>query len=335
MNWSLLGHEWAVDLLSQHVAQGQVRHAYLLAGPQGVGRRTLALMLAQALNCPQPTALGQPCQKCSTCQRIQKMVYTDLSVVQAEVAGGTLKVEQVRELQHALSLAPYEGHYRVALLLRFEEAHPSAANALLKTLEEPSPQVVLVLTAESAESLLPTIVSRCEVLRLKPLNLENLAAGLQTSYGLGAERAELLAHLSAGRPGVALDLHANPDKMEQRQEWLDDLYRLIASSRVKRFAYIEPLTKKEEKEKLFNIFLTWLSFWRDVLLKTTGAEAALVNLDWEPEIKDIASRLDIASARETVISIERTLDLLDRNINARLAGEVLMLDLPMLPVVGK
>src|SRR5512139_4054575 len=113
MNWSLLGHEWAVDLLSQHVAQGQVRHAYLFTGPQGVGRRTLALRLAQALDCPQPTAPGQPCLKCSTCQRIQKMAYPDLSVVQAEQVGGTLKVEQVRELQHALSLAPYEGRYRV------------------------------------------------------------------------------------------------------------------------------------------------------------------------------------------------------------------------------
>jgi DNA polymerase III subunit delta' len=333
MNWSLLGHEWAVDLLSQHVAQGQVRHAYLLTGPQGVGRRTLALRLAQALNCPQPTAPGQPCLKCSTCQRIQKMAYTDLSLVQAEVAGGTLKVEQVRELQHALSLAPYEGRYRVALLLRFEEAHPSAANALLKTLEEPSPQVVLVLTAESAESLLPTIVSRCEVLRLRPLSLEDLAAGLQTIYGVKAERAELLAHLSAGRPGVALRLHTNPEEMDQRQEWLDDLYRLIASNRVKRFAYLLPLSKKEEKEKLYNILLTWLSFWRDVLLKTTGAEAALLNPDWEPEMQDIASRLDVASARGAVSAIERTLDQLDRNINTRLAGEVLMLDLPRLPTL--
>jgi DNA polymerase III subunit delta' len=336
MNWSLLGHEWAVELLSQHVAQGQVRHAYLLTGPQGVGRRTLALRLAQALNCPQPTTPGQPCLKCSTCQRIQKMAYTDLSVVQAEVAGGTLKVEQVRELQHSLSLAPYEGRYRVALLLRFEEAHPSAANALLKTLEEPSPQVVLVLTAESAESLLPTIVSRCEVLRLRPVSQDNLAAGLQTVYGLEAERAKLLAHLSAGRPGAALRLHANPAEMEQRQEWLDDLYRLIAASRVKRFTYIEPLArKKEEKEKLYNILLTWLSFWRDIMLKTSGAEAAVVNLDWEPEIEAIASQLSVASAREAVRAIERMLEQLDRNINTRLAGEVLMLDMPRLEGLGE
>jgi DNA polymerase-3 subunit delta' len=193
--------------------------------------------------------------------------------------------------------------------------------------------VVLVLTAESAESLPSTIVSRCEVLRLRPLRLEALAAGLQTVYGLEAERAKLLAHLSAGRPGAALRLHANPAEMEQRQEWLDDLYRLIAASRVKRFAYIEPLAKKDEKDTLIQILLTWLSFWRDILLKTTGAEAALVNLDWEPEIQGIASRLDVASARGAVSAIERTLEQLDRNINARLAGEVLMLDMPMLPTI--
>jgi DNA polymerase-3 subunit delta' len=335
MNWSLLGHEWAVELLSQHVARGQVRHAYLLTGPQGAGRRTLALRLAQALNCPQPAAPGQPCLKCGTCQRIQKMAYPDLSVVQADLVGGTLKVEQVRELQHSLSLAPYEGRYRVALLLRFEEAHPSAANALLKTLEEPAPQVVLVLTAESTESLLPTIVSRCEVLHLRPMSLETLATGLRTDYAVKVEQAELLAHISSGRPGVALHLHANPDELEQRQEWLDDLYHLVSASRVKRFAYIEPLARKDEKEKLANILLTWLSFWRDVLLKTSGADATLVNLDWEPEIETIARRLDLASAHRAVSAIERTLDLLDRNINTRLAGEVLMLDLPRLEGSGE
>ena len=319
-----------MDLLSQHVAQGQVRHAYLFTGPQGVGRRTLALRLAQALNCTQPTAPGQPCLKCSTCQRIQKMAYPDLSVVQAEQVSGTLKVEQVRELQHALSLAPYEGRYRMALLLRFEEAHVSAANALLKTLEEPSPQVVLALTAESAESLPPTIVSRCEVLRLRPLRLESLKNGLQKSYGLKADRAELLAHLSAGRPGFALHLHENPDELAQRQEWLEDLYSLLPANRVKRFVYIAPLTKPEDKEKLRLVLGTWLSFWRDILLQTTGAEAAIVNLDWEQEIQRTASLLDIGSARQAVSALERTLEQLDRNVNARLAGEVLMLDLPRL-----
>ena len=212
MNWNILGHEWAVDLLKEHVARQDVRHAYLFTGPQGVGRRTLALRLAQALNCLQPPAPGEACYACRICVQTEKMQQPDLSVVQSERIGGTLKVEQIRELQHDLALHPYEARYRVAALLRFEEAHPSAMNALLKTLEEPGPQVVIVLTAESAERLLPTIVSRCEILRLKPLPLEVVDQGLQNLWGLPAEKARLLAHLSGGRPGSLHEIRGIANK---------------------------------------------------------------------------------------------------------------------------
>src|SRR5512146_42884 len=129
MNWNMLGSEWAIQLLKSHVANQQLRHAYLITGPQGVGRRTLALRLAQAVNCRQPVSPGEPCGICSNCKRLEAMQHPDLTVVQADQEGGTLKVDQVRELQHSLALSPYEANYRIALLLRFEEAHPSAENA--------------------------------------------------------------------------------------------------------------------------------------------------------------------------------------------------------------
>ncbi len=137
MDWGILGHDWAVELLQGHITQGLTRQAYLITGPRGVGRRTLALRFAQALNCTQPIALGIPCRKCRACTQIERMLHPDLAVVQAEQVGGSLKVDQIRELQRSLSLAPYEARYRIAVLLRFEEANPNAANALLKTLEEP------------------------------------------------------------------------------------------------------------------------------------------------------------------------------------------------------
>ena len=326
MNWDMLGHEWAVDLLHQHIVQGSYRHAYLLTGPQGVGRRTLALRFAQALNCPQPPAPGVPCRTCSTCTRLEAMQHPDLAVVQAEQVGGTLKVDQIRELQHSLALAPYEAHRRVALLLRFEEAHVSASNALLKTLEEPSPQVVLVITAESAESLLPTIVSRCEVVRLRPLPLETVRLGLQERWGLPAEEATLLAHLSAGRLGYALYLYQKPASQGLRKNWLDDHRRLLGSGRVERFAYSE--THSKDKEQLRTLILTWLSLWRDVLLRASGASAPLANLDRGEEVEEMAHRLGMQGASNMVAALQRTLDLIDRNVNARLAMDVLMLDLP-------
>lgn len=325
-NWSMLGHEWAVNLLKEHVAQGRLRHAYLITGPEGVGRRTLGLRLAQALNCPNRSPEGEPCLACRTCDQIGRMQHPDLSVVQAEQRGGTLKVDQVRELQHGLSLAPYEARYRVALLLRFEEANLSAANAMLKTLEEPSPQVVLILTAESPESLLPTIVSRCEILRLRPLPKEQVAQGLETRWELPAEEASLLAHVSGGRPGYALHLQQDPERLARRQAWLDDLLTLLDASRVQRFAYAENLAK--DKDVLRSLLPVWLSFWRDVLLRAAGAAAPLSNPDRSEAVEVLARRLGLETARRAIVSVEHTIEALDHNANTRLAAEVLLLDLP-------
>lgn len=326
MNWNILGHDWAVDLLSEQIARKRIRHAYLISGPQGVGRRTLALRLAQALNCPTPPAPGQPCGTCHTCRRLEAMQYPDLTVVQAEQEGGTLKVDQVRELQRTLSLAPYEANYRIALFLRFEEAHPSAANALLKTLEEPPAQVVLILTAESSESLLPTIVSRCEVLRLRSLPVEAASHGLQARWGLPAEQAKQLAHISGGRLGYALRLNEQSELMETRHTWLNDLWSLLHADRLERFAYAA--TIKDNKDTLRRLLQTWLSFWQDVLLRVAGVSAELSNLDWTNEIESLAVQMQLPAARSTLKSLVGTIDLLERNVNTRLAFEVLLLDLP-------
>lgn len=332
MNWDVLGHEWAVALLREHVARNQARHAYLLCGPAGVGRRTLALRLAQALNCTQPLAPGEPCRVCRTCQQIERMQHPDLAVVQAEQAGGTLKVDQVRDLQRSLALHPYEARYRFALLLRFEEAHPSAMNALLKTLEEPGPQVILVLTAESPDVLLPTIVSRCEVLRLRPLPLEKLSQALQERRGLSGDQAALLAHLSGGRVGQALHLVDTPALLDQRRIWLDEHARLLSANRIERFLFADGLTKDKDREKeretVRSILQTWGSLWRDVLLCAAGASAPLTNLDRYDEIERLAAHWGLDAAAQMLASLEQIQGLVDANINLRLAIEVLMLDLP-------
>jgi DNA polymerase-3 subunit delta' len=254
------------------------------------------------------------------------MEHPDLVVVQAETVGGTLKVDQVRELQHSLALTPYEARYRVALLLRFEEAHVSASNALLKTLEEPAPQVVLLVTAESTESLLPTIVSRCEVMRLRSLPIEAVQHSLQDRWELPAEQAQLLAHLSGGRLGYALSLHQAPASQGRRNNWLDEHRRLLASGRVERFAYSESQWK--DKEQLRVQLLTWLSLWRDVALRSANASAPIANIDRRLEVEALAQGFGLLTASGVMAAVQRTLDLIDRNVNARLAMDVLMLDLP-------
>ena len=324
-NWNLLGHEWAVDMLRQHVAQDAIRHAYLFVGAPGVGRRTLALRLAQALNCTQTVQAGIPCGTCRDCKQIEAMQHPDLTVIQADAEGGILKVDQVREARRSLTLKPYQSKYRVALFLRFQEANDNAANALLKTLEEAPSYAVLILTAGQAEGLLPTIPSRCEVLRLRPLPLEVVESFLK-QHGADDQQSRLISHVSGGRPGYALRLLQNPSALTSREEKLNDLQSLLSATRVDRFAYAEKLAK--DKDGMRSTLLLWLSFWRDILLCTGGASTPPANIDRVQKIESLAGRLQLSEARRVTSALEKSLVQLEANVNARLLAEVLLLDWP-------
>jgi DNA polymerase-3 subunit delta' len=331
MGWNVYGHEWASEMLKEHIARSAVRHAYLFTGPPGVGRRTLALRFAQALNCTEPPEPGQPCGKCRTCLQIERMQQADLSIVRAEQEGVSLKVEQMRELQSMLSLSPYESRYRIALLLRFHEATVNAQNAFLKTLEEPAPRVVLLLTADSSESLLPTIVSRCEVLRLRPMQLDRLMKILEEKHNLTPGDAQRLAHLSGGRMGYAMHLQSDPGVLQKENEKIEDCLSLLHATYRDRISYGERFKSRDSRVKAYETLRVWLFLWRDMLLKASGSKVPLVYLDWQEQISSIASRLSSETIRPRISDLEEALVQLDTtNVNASLLMEVVLLDWPKL-----
>ena len=324
-HWNLLGNEWAVELLRQQIVHGTTCHAYLFAGPSGVGRRMLALRLAQALNCTQPIEPGIPCSQCRDCKQIEAMGHPDLTIIQAESEGGTLKVDQVREARRTLTLKPYQSKYRVTVFLRFQEANDNAANALLKILEEAPSYVILILTADHPEQLLPTIVSRCEVLRLHSLSLDTVESFL-SERGANPDQARLIAHISGGRLGYALRLMQDSSTLEFRNEKLNETQSFTTAARVDKFAYAEKLVK--DKDTLRNVLLLWLSYWRDVLLCAGGSAVPLANIDRAKEIESLAERVSMSEVRRMVSKLEDSLSQLESNVNARLLTEVILLDWP-------
>jgi len=334
MGWHIIGHSWAADMLRQQIAGGKLRHAYLFSGPTGVGRRTLALRFAQAVNCTQPPVPGDACGKCQTCRQIERMQHSDLTVVQAEEAGAVLKVKQIRELQHTLSLTPYAGGYRIALLLRFEAANANAQNALLKTLEEPNPKVLLLLTADDPENLLPTITSRCELLRLRPIAVDDLAGVLESQENLPKDKAQLIAYISAGRTGFAKRLAGDTEMLEKRKRWMDDMLALLSASKIERFHYSEKTTRigkkdrAEAKRALLEGIAYWLSFWRDVLLIGTQSSTQITNIDLQESVRHTAKAIDVQDVARAVSALEHAFKRI-RTANLQLMLDNILLDLPV------
>ena len=332
MTWHIHGHDWAVNLLRTHAAGGTFRHAYLLAGPEGVGRRTLALRFAMALNCTNPPTPGDYCSDCRDCRQIAAMAHPDLSLLQPEAGHKDILIDQVRELQHTLALSPYTARRRIALLPDYQRATNQASNALLKTLEEPPDKVVLLLTADGVESLLPTIVSRCEVIRLRPASLAATQDYLQTEKGLPLEKARLLAHLSGGRIGAANRLADDPDALFHRQEILETFLSLLSAPLYERFKLAESLSRPydQARTKAGEVIPAWLTFWRDVFGRASGAELPLVNIDYADQVGRTAAALDLPTARELVTVHEEALEYLNANANVRLLLENLMLRWPQI-----
>jgi DNA polymerase III subunit delta' len=344
MPWSVIGHEWAVEMLQRDVAQDRARHAYLFTGPAGIGKRTLVGDFARALLCQ---AADPPCGQCRHCQLAARGRHPDLLTVEPVMSGKSvrtakIKIESVRQVIHDLSLKPVEARRRVARLLRFETANSESMNAFLKTLEEPPGRTVILVTAERADDLLPTIVSRCAVVPLRPLALETVRTALITNWLVPAERADLLAHLSQGRLGWAVRMQADEAALAARQQALDDLSALLSASRVARFAYAERLAKETSSDRIQETLDLWQSLWRDVLLAGAASASAgagtpgpLANPDREAEVRRLAEAVPPAAAREVMLGLRRTAGMLEQNANARLALEVCLLDWPRLAGDGR
>ena len=324
MAWQVVGHDWAVTLLGQSLATGRVAHAYLFSGPPQIGKTALALALAQALNCTQPDS---PCGRCPSCVKIARHTHPDVQLVVGQGAAGSIKIDQVRALQREASLAPYEGRYRVFVLRRMDQASIEAANSLLKTLEEPPAHVALALTAVYPESMPATVVSRCQRLDLRPVARHVVEAALR-GKGLPPPEAQLIARLSGGRLGWALDACDDETILQQRRQDLDQFIELLSVDRVERFDFARQASQDTVAGR--RQIELWTGWWRDLLLLCTHGEDHVVNIDRIDELRMMAGRWSPSQAWAALEALQTAAAQLEGNVNAQLAWESLLLKTPML-----
>lgn len=357
MSWSdVLDQQRAVEALRRAIDSERVAHAYLFYGPDGVGKRAVALAFAQALQCEE--AGSGVCGQCSACRKVQRLVHPDVHVLLPQpsdadaddVAERLQRLAQhpyaaidfVRrpsltdatassnkqafysvgriheELRRPMSYRPLEGRYKVVILTDAEMMRVEAANAFLKLLEEPGARTVFVLTTSRPDRLLPTILSRCQRLRFDPLPAETIAQALTDQDGVAPDTAATLARMADGSYMRALDLVENEDLMANRSRVVTFMRLSYVRDHGGLADAVDDMSRlgRERVKGILRLMLSWI---RDLMLYGAMADAApLVNVDQAEAISKFVQNVPDADREAMVRLVEEAMELVGRNVQIKL-----------------
>ncbi|MFC1918560.1 ATP-binding protein [Chloroflexota bacterium] len=332
--WTVIGQDRAVYLLQRSLEAGSLAHAYLFIGPAHVGKMTLALNLAQALNCE---AAEPPCGECPSCQKVASAKHADVQIIglnHSPDSGETrvrteISIDQIRQMQHDVSLPPFEGKHKVFIIDGAELLSIEAANCLLKTLEEPAGKITFILLTTGEQLLPATVVSRCQRVELLPLAVAEIETALSGNWGVELQKAGLLSRLSRGCLGWAVRA-LDEELLEQRAECLDELLDIANADGEARFTYAAKLVAQFSQNRglVQERLDLWLDWWRDLLLVKVGLGDIVTNVDRLTTLSDIARIYSLAQVKSFIDSILAAGEQLKQNANPRLVLEMLMLSIP-------
>jgi len=226
MSTNFVGNRPIRLLLHQSIRRNTLSHAYIFSGSDGLGKKRLALQVAKSINCPKGGEGLQFCNSCISCKKIQNSTHPDVQVISPETK--VFKIDQVRKIIQELYYLPFEGQGRIFILEHAEKMNEQAANSLLKTLEEPSDKSILILLTTNLYALLPTIRSRCQVLKFMSISVQDIESQLGTEHGYSPENAAVAARLSQGSLGAALSLDLKAVK--HLETWSFQLLELMTSA---------------------------------------------------------------------------------------------------------
>lgn len=331
--WTTVGQSNAVDYIKSSIQAGNLAHAYLFIGPQHVGKTTLAFDMARALNCEGD---DKPCNTCPSCQKITNGNHVDVITVNLNSSTGNneskqrtkISIENIREIEWYANLSPYEGKYKIFIIEGAENLSGEAANSFLKTLEEPPATVIFLLLTSNESQLLPTVISRCQRLELKPLAIDEVERILIDTRGVEPQRAKLLARISKGCLGWALTASIDENYVQNWEQRLTEQFELIDKGWDNRFSFVTRIiTDRSIAEEVINV---WLSWWHDLLLTKCSCQDMITNSGYSVQLEKWVPQLSVESIIGFIENLRKSLTQISQNANLRLVFEVLMIDMPVI-----
>jgi DNA polymerase-3 subunit delta' len=316
---NIVDHDRQKEILRLALKNDRLAHAYLFEGPDGIGKKLMALALARALFCEE----REGCGECPACRKVDHQNHPDLHLLASD--GSQIKIDQIRKLQQEISLRPLEARVKICLIDGAEALNAAASNALLKTLEEPLPGTLIILLSDKPEMLLDTIRSRCQRLRFNRLSRSRIAGILEHRLGLSEQQAQVMAALANGSFNKAFGENREL-YLEQRKKLIKSLISLSGGSIFPLFDLAQQLA--DDKENLLDILDIFQSFYRDLLLLLHGRpESELVNIDLRETLYAQSRHERVSGLLKKLESLDQARLHLQRNVNRQLAMEAMLMEM--------
>jgi DNA polymerase-3 subunit delta' len=327
----VIGQRALLERIGARASRGDVAHAYGLYGPRSIGKRTVAIRLAQTLNCLDPKRPSGGCGTCLSCVKIERGVHPDVLVVERDIANKTkIEIDQIRAMQQDLALRPLEGRARVVIIDDAADMSDFAQDALLKTLEEPPKHAVLLLITLSPESLFETIRSRMQPLQFRSVATSEIAAGLRER---GVKDPDGIAAASAGHPGMAIRLASDEGGERATRKAIEkEFFELISSGLTDRFAWALKLSDQDDPRRRAEAielrFDHWIELVRDSAVAAGGLAGTALRPDRAMETGRMAVKFGARQLVDAGLLIQKLRRDLFWNANPRAMLEILALKLP-------
>lgn len=335
-NWPVVGHDKISKFLQKSLEQNKLAHAYLFSGQEHLGKTLITENFIASILCAdyhktnKLDAKSVPCGECVFCAQLKKSIHPDVYFLEREEDKKNIGVDQVRKMKEFLCLTTFLNSYKIAIIKCAEELSESAQNALLKILEEPTPKTILILQVPDYNLLLPTIASRCQLLRFYSVADEEIYHYL-VNLGEKREQAKILTALAHGQIGLAINYQKNPEIFSEYLEKMKDLLAVFDLKLVDKMDVVNsllPASKNNlEPRALLRDYLDkWQIIIRDILFVKNHLNDLVINMHFKDELEKLSIKFSNEHLVKLSAEINQFKKYLNYNINTRLAAENLIIN---------